>query len=198
MNTFLTEVKGFTPVIDALAKEFGLVTAAVYGVVWRYCQMEDKVCKASLETIAEHLNINRSTVLRHIEILCEHGYVKDLTPSLRNVPHTYANTGKAKIAGLVEATVADDNSETVAQNNSLPQTVAQNNATVAESHLKRDSKRDSKNKKVKKDSDYLTDVLNHRPGKEAIADSRDDLANHFGLYRDEALNTYTRLTGLYP
>ena len=43
MSSFLTEVKGFTPVIDIVVKDTSLVTAVVYGRIWRYCQMEDRV-----------------------------------------------------------------------------------------------------------------------------------------------------------
>ena len=45
-----------------MAQEVGLIPAAVYGVVWRYCQGEKRVCYASLETMAEKLGINAATV----------------------------------------------------------------------------------------------------------------------------------------
>jgi len=104
-GTFLSSVKGFTPVIDVLADELGLVTAAVYGVVWRYCQGRGGVCQASLETIAGHLGISYHSAMRHIKRLVEYGYLEDLTPDLRYRPHTYADTGRAEILGLVEARV---------------------------------------------------------------------------------------------
>ena len=101
MSKFLSEVKGFTPVIDVLAQELGLMTAVVYGIVWRYCQMEDKVCKASRERIAEHAGISIKTVERHLEKLCGAGYLKDLTPDRKHKPHIYADAGKARILGLL-------------------------------------------------------------------------------------------------
>jgi len=110
MATFLSRTDGFTPVIDVLAQEMGLVTAVVYGVVWRYCQQRNGVCYASVETIASHVGINPKTVRRHIKTLCEHGYLEDLTPDVTNRPHTYADSGKAKIVGLVEAKVAQSES----------------------------------------------------------------------------------------
>jgi|GEM_PF-6732579 len=104
MGAFLTDVRGFTPLIDALVAEEGLVTAAVYGVVWRYCQMADGVCTASQETIAAHLGLTRVTVNAHLRRLCEAGYLKDVTPSeAAGEPRVYADTGKMKIMGLVEA-----------------------------------------------------------------------------------------------
>ena len=102
-RTFLNQVKGFTPVIDVLAKELGTMTALVYGIVWRYCQMEDKVCRASKDTIAAHANIDAKTVQRHLHKLVERGYLEDTTPNLKHAPHVYKDAGKVQIIGLVEA-----------------------------------------------------------------------------------------------
>ena len=131
MGTILAEVKGFTPLIDALVKEVGVVQAAVYGAVWRHCQMSDGVCTASQETIAKKLGINRVTVLRHLKDLCKKGYLRDTTPNLRNRPHIYADTGKTKILALVEARtgVTESNSDGVEDEPG----VAESDSTVAES-----------------------------------------------------------------
>lgn len=109
MGSFLTEVDGFTPIIDVLAAQVGLMTAAVYGVSWRYCQMSDGVCRASQETIAAHLGITRDTVRAHQARLCELGYLEDLTPDAQTLgrPHVYRDTGKAKIIGLLTAGTDD-------------------------------------------------------------------------------------------
>jgi DNA-binding Lrp family transcriptional regulator len=133
-KTILADVDGFTPVIDHMAEELGLMSAAVFGRAWRFCQMSDGVCRASLDKITEGLGIDRATVMRHLDKLCEAGYLVDMTPDLRNVPHTYADTGKASI--IVNITVAQRNSlkSSVAECNA---TVAQRNKSVAESHLKR-------------------------------------------------------------
>jgi len=112
MSKFLSEVKGFTPVIDVLAKELGLMPALVYGRVWRFCQMKDKVCTASLETLAKPLGVSRKTVERHIKKLCQMGYLEDRTPDRKHRPHIYADIGKAKIMGLVVATVGKSESPT--------------------------------------------------------------------------------------
>ena len=117
-----------------LVREFGLVTAAVFGAVWRYCQMENRVCNASTRTIADDLGMEHGTVLRHIKKLCKAGYLRDETPGLRNKPHTYSDTGKVKITGLVEvATGAQDTT-----------TGAQDTTTGVLNQLKRVSKRVSK------------------------------------------------------
>lgn len=136
-RTILADVDGFTPVIDHLAREHGLIRAAVFGRMWRYCQMQDGVCRASLETISTDLGIDRATVLRHAQELVSDGYLEDTTPEIRNRPHLYKDTGKAGIK--VSIGVAQNNT-TVAHRNT---DVAQNNTTVAESHLRKGYKKES-------------------------------------------------------
>lgn len=144
-KTVLSEIDGFTVVPDLLVNRYSLITAAVWGVMWRFCQMENHVCQAALETIGERLGIDRSTVMRHIENLVADGWMEDKTPGLRNRPHTYADTGKLTMYNRWGMSVAQNNTDlpTVAQNN---KSVAQNNTGVAENLLKKDSKRVSKKK----------------------------------------------------
>ena len=96
-RTVLADVNGFTPCIDTLIEQHGLITAAVFGRMWRFCQGDYGVCVAKQELIADYLGLNRQTVLRHIKILVENGYLEDRTPGLRNRPHTYADTGKVSL-----------------------------------------------------------------------------------------------------
>jgi len=97
-RTVLAQVEGFTPVIDRVVKDTGShMTALVFGRMWRFCQMKDGVCNASLEKIAESLGISRTTVMTHAKKLVEAGYLEDRSPDLRNHPHTYADTGKASL-----------------------------------------------------------------------------------------------------
>jgi hypothetical protein len=119
-KTILANVDGFTPVIDSVVDNLGIMPAVVFGRVWRYCQMEDGVCKASLETIAEHLNITSRSVQTHIKALCKNGYLKDLTPKLRNRPHIYADTGKAGLAIQLSAKTGMKNFPTGYENFSDP------------------------------------------------------------------------------
>jgi len=148
-KTVLANVDGFTPVMDVIVQDMGLMSAVVFGRVWRYCQMDDKVCKASLESIGESIDVDRATVMRHIKELCEAGYLKDLTPDLRNRPHVYVDTGKAElkvsIYGVAQSntyqTGVSESHTTVAESNS---TVAQRNSGVAESHLNRVFKKEVK------------------------------------------------------
>jgi len=101
-GSILREVGGFTPVIDVVAEDVGFVTAAVYGVHWRYCQMEDGVSRAAMQRIAAHLGISVKTARRHTRKLCERGYLQDLTPGLTHAPHTYCDNGWERIDELLE------------------------------------------------------------------------------------------------
>lgn len=148
-KTILANVDGFTPVIDGLVDEVGLMSAVVFGRVWRYCQMEDQVCKASLETIADSIGVDRVTVMRHIKELCERGYLEDLTPDLRNRPHVYVDTGKAgltlSISGVAQSNTRKNGvtQRNVAESESNS-TMTQRNVTVSESHLNKDLKKEVK------------------------------------------------------
>lgn len=66
--------------------------------------------------MAQMVGISRKTLWRYLKDLCQQGYLRDLTPDLRNVPHNYQDTGKAKILGLVEGTI--EGQETVAERDS--------------------------------------------------------------------------------
>ena len=106
----VAEITGFTPVPDALTKKYGPVTAHVFGVIWRFSQMEDEVCRASLTRIGLDIGISGRTVQNHIKVLEEGGYIKEMTRTIRNEPHKYKDTGKIKMkmwAGMVE-TVGKD------------------------------------------------------------------------------------------
>ena len=97
-KTILADVDGWTPLIDSIVQNHGIITAAVFGKVWRYCQMEDKVCKASQQRIADELDLSRIAINTHIDTLCKNGYILDTTPDVVGIPHIYADTGKAGLS----------------------------------------------------------------------------------------------------
>lgn len=97
-KTILAQVDGFTPVIDGMIPEVGLISAAVFGKAWRYCQMADGVCRAAQERIADELGLSRATVNAHFKNLCDAGYLEDTTPNLLGLPHIYRDTGKANLS----------------------------------------------------------------------------------------------------
>jgi len=81
----------YTPVFDSLVRELGLSSALVYGVIWRYCQMRENVCRASLGTMAARAGMSRRTVIRQVKMLVGRGYITDLTPGLKHAPHSYVD-----------------------------------------------------------------------------------------------------------
>ena len=93
---------------DRIMFEHGIFTAAVFGGIWRYCQMKDGVCRATIEHIAERIHVDRTTVMRHIGLLVDSGYLEDLTPLLRNKPHIYRDTGKVSMTIEIGAVVKSD------------------------------------------------------------------------------------------
>lgn len=145
MGAYVTETRGYTPVIDVLVEELGTITALVYGAIWRYCQMEDGVCRASLETVGKRAGIDAKTVLRHVRVLCEHGYLEDRTPGLRGKPHTYADTGKVTLRGRVDI---GHKVPTAPEEEGTESPITWDSKSVedgTESPLKKDSKREKKN-----------------------------------------------------
>jgi hypothetical protein len=106
VKTFLNEVIGWTPVIDAILQAHGASAALVFGRAWRYCQMPGGVCTASLERLADDLGYNERTIRRALQVLVENGFLEDMTPDLTNRPHVYRDTGRASLVGRVEAIVS--------------------------------------------------------------------------------------------
>lgn len=175
-KTILTKVDGFTPLIDDIVRNYGITVAAVFGRMWRYCQMVDGVCKASQETIANDLGLTRKTVNQHIALLLETGYLKDLTPDTLNRPHIYADTGQAAFRASITAgtgleirkrgvtklhTSAPETTENGAGVTNLPTSVTElHTRCEKELHLgvtnlpsKIDSLRDSSRKKIRNNAD---------------------------------------------
>ena len=93
MSIPLNQLPSFTPFFHAVAADAGLSAAAVYGMVWRYCKMNDSICRASTTTIGNRLGLSRRTVIRCLARLIELGYLEDRTPTLKNRPHSLADTG---------------------------------------------------------------------------------------------------------
>lgn len=102
-DSFLDNAGGFTPVPDKLVREYDFTTAYVWGKVWRYCQMQSGACTASHETIAKRAGMSRRTLIEKLNILIQDGYIEDLTPNLKNKPHTYCTKkGEAKITSTMQ------------------------------------------------------------------------------------------------
>lgn len=91
-KTILAQIQGWTPLLDRLVERHGIITAAVFGKIWRYCQGEYGVCTASQDRIAKELGLTRETVNQHCQFLVENGYLEAKKNGRTN---TYRDTGKA-------------------------------------------------------------------------------------------------------
>ena len=143
MKNVSAEIGGFTPIIDAVVSEVGFVPAAVFGVVWRFCQLKDGVCNASLDTIAAKLDISTRTALRHIKALCDAGYIEDTTPELRNRPHVYRDTGKAGIKIKIAGGVTESHTTDI-----IGMTESHSTMTESHTHYDRESLEETKEETI--------------------------------------------------
>jgi len=84
----------FTPAPDMFLEKYGVYVALVFGRIRRYCEMQEGICKASQQSIADWLGITRWTVSRGLKKLIEDGYIIDKTPNRRFKPHIYEATSK--------------------------------------------------------------------------------------------------------
>ena len=143
----VTEVSGFIPVFEVVLHHYkDYMTALVFGRMWQYCGMKDGVCKATIETLAQDLEMSTATVMRHIELLEQGGYIYDRTPERRNRPHEYVDCGKVVMKGSLSA---------ISQKNVR---LSQNNVAISESQL---IKQDNTNIKQLDDSKPAKDLIDH-------------------------------------
>jgi DNA-binding transcriptional MocR family regulator len=92
-KTSLRDTQGWTPVIDSIIEKRGITTALVFGIIWRYCQMEGHTCYASQETLAQAIQVSRQTINSHADILVVDGYLEKI--ERHGHPSIYKDTGKA-------------------------------------------------------------------------------------------------------
>jgi len=129
----ITEVSGFYPVFEVVLRDTNdILTAAVHGVMWRFCQMRDGVCKAKLETIAGILGISTATVMRRQALLVP-TYFIDMTPDLKNKPHVFRDTGAVALKSQL----------TASSHFTEKRDISQRNVRLAESQLNKALNKDS-------------------------------------------------------
>lgn len=166
-RTILAKADGFTPVIDKVMKDTSLIAAVVFGAMWRYCQMKNGVCQATLEKIGERAGLSRQAVIEHIKKLEETGYIQDMTPELRNRPHTYKDTGKAGLHIAVSGVnvVDSENDFTVNDVDSAVNDVdSHSTPRVLEDSIKIEVKKEFNNKQIPEILAF-TDHFGHFNGK---------------------------------
>jgi len=85
---------GFTPLPDKLVQEFGVLTTAVWGRVYRYNQMDKGHCEASVRTIAKHLKLGTTATREALKQLTSSGYLT--RHPVEGKPTVYKPTDKLK------------------------------------------------------------------------------------------------------
>ena len=155
----------FTPVFDVIVDELGKNIAIAFGIIWRYCQMENGSCSASVEKMSGRAGIHRTTMMQYIKSLCDNGYILDTTPDLRNHTHTYLDTGKVRIEATLRAVAKSDTG------------VAKTDSPLSENARPAVGKHDMKiqdkiqNKKQVKKGDYLDALIEYKsPDEDAVED----------------------------
>lgn len=193
-DSFFESAGPFTMVSHLLAQEVGLTCSAVYGAVWKRCQMEGGVCDASLDTLGLDITVDRATVMRSIKKLCGLDYLTDQTPNRRNAPHTYTlsksvaqcNSSAHNDGSIHEQTVAGCN-KSVAERNTENETVAECNKSVAESQLNKKREINTKDKKNNLDSSSSSSCADVWPQVEAILEMRMTRASYAAVMRGTSL-----------
>jgi hypothetical protein len=97
----VTDSSTLSLLFDDVVADVGFVTAAVYGVLWRYIEPSDGLCRASMETMAQPLGLSRLTLLHHLRTLVTSGYIEDTTPEADGVAHAYKFRDYEKYIGVV-------------------------------------------------------------------------------------------------
>jgi hypothetical protein len=82
----------YTMIPDLLIVEFGLITSAVFGVVWRYEQMSSETCTVSQAKIGKRCGISRSCAIIHLNLLVSSGYLTQET--INGIGVVYKTTPK--------------------------------------------------------------------------------------------------------
>ena len=100
----------YIPVFDNILREQGLISAAIYGVIWRHCQQRKGYCYASQSTIAEQAGLSRKAVNCHIKKLIDAGYIKKdgnkyttCNRKLQPVTESYSETDNSDTRGVTES-----------------------------------------------------------------------------------------------
>lgn len=177
--SFQDDTGDFTMVSHQLAAKVGLVCAAVYGAVWRYCNMKEGNCRASYGTIGENINVDRRTVIRSIEKLCRLGYLVDTTPDCRHAPHAY----------IIGKTVSQNNNSGVTEShphneNGVTESHPKSTVGVTESHWG-------------SDTESLLGVTESHPNRDINRDSNRELKPSPKPHKIPAVQIFVEVTEKY-
>lgn len=176
-------VDGFTPLFDVLlSQKSGLAKAAVFGKVWRYCQMDRGMCSASQERIARELGLSRETVNRQLKALVADGYLEDLAPVNSKHPHLYRDTGKIAVIAKMDVVVTQSHNDVTLSHNDVTQS---HYSSDLKSHKETETKEETM-KETKQSAGEA--IIAGIPATADVANSvsMDDLARSAGIHNQKA------------
>jgi len=87
-DNFIKNV-AFNPAFVFVSQKLGNNCAVLLGRMWRYSQMENEICEASIETLSLECGIGIKTTKRCLYKLERYYFIVDMTPKLRYTPHQY-------------------------------------------------------------------------------------------------------------
>ena len=186
-KTVLAQIQGWTPVLDRLVERHGIITAAVFGKIWRYCQGDYGVCTASQERIADELGLSRKAVNEHCQVLVDNGY---LTVTANGRTNTYKDTGKAGLLLQIAALVSEPVTEGYTQDDTtcnleLQQMSPKVTTDVTESYTKKVVKRVTRDTTTTTENPekniYAIYEKNIAPLTPMVADELDDCVKTYTL-----------------
>lgn len=99
---------GFTPLFDDVTRKVGIGAAAVYGCVWRHCQMRHGTCHASMETMSGLLSVSKRTVQKHLDKLEQCGMIVKIKQAHWYVPPTYVCLYEPTVTRVAESSSLTD------------------------------------------------------------------------------------------
>lgn len=122
--TDINQFGGSTPAPDVIRDDCGIMAAVVFGVVWRFCQMEDGVCRAGQSTIATRAGISNASARTHLKALVKAKYLK----STRNGQGIiYEDTGLVATNALNSSADRAKNKRDIALNSSDKERILRKN-----------------------------------------------------------------------
>lgn len=100
-QTILSILGTSTPISEQIAKELGLIKAAIVCRVFFYQQLKDGVCRASNKSFQDSLGLSAGAVSSNLKWLLEDGWIINVKPLVKgNRPNHYKVT--QKFYGLLE------------------------------------------------------------------------------------------------
>ncbi len=157
-------IKNYTPVFDRITKELDPLASLVFGRVWRYSQMKNGQCEASLQTLADDTGLSVDTVRRRIETLMKADYLSEKKYEIGFTRKLTPNYDVMVTSELVRIAESDDSP------------IREQGEGIAESDTKRDIKKDKDITELKKGTAKAV-----KEGLHLASTIRCDFQKHLGL-----------------